>query len=114
MDTLQRIIFGDKLIALHYSTIRFYVDRFGNDPTSQSFTTVFFFWLADLPKDVMKISGDRELNVSLYRHWTLFKVITRLKISLNSEKNVQIMAHKRFLNPITLRLVSPDSATGKL
>jgi CDC45-like protein len=27
---------------------------------------------ADLPKDVMKINRDRELNLSLYRHWTLF------------------------------------------
>lgn len=30
---------------------------------------------SDLPKDVMKISGDRELNLSLYRHWTLFKAL---------------------------------------
>jgi hypothetical protein len=93
--TLQRIIFGDELINLtsQYDTFR---DRFGNDHTNQSFTIVFFF--ADLPKDVMKISGDRELNVSLYRHWTLFKVIPRFKISLQW-KNVQIKAAKTVFKP---------------
>ena len=81
--TLQRIIFGDELInlTLQYDT---FLDRFGNDPTNQSFIIVFFF--ADLPKDVMKISGDRELNVSLYRHWTLFKVIPSFRNSLQWKK----------------------------